>query len=168
MIRNFCEHFKGPLDHCGLDIHKVLPEWKNFKLFVKNNYVGYEALSLWKKIIQYRKEEFPNICMMAELMLSISGSNSSVERCFSILTIILTDRRLSMNHELMENVMLIAGNKNNWSDMEKNKIIDRAVEIYLSIRRTRKVGKESTSAGEPSAKVVILDESSCDSSDDEL
>ena len=35
--------------------------------------------------------------------------------------------------------------------MEKNKIIDRAVEIYLSIRRTRQVDKESTSAGEPSA-----------------
>ena len=30
------------------------------------------------------------------------------------------------------------------------------------------VDKESTSAGEPSAKVVILDESSSDSSDDEL
>ena len=161
-IMNFYYHFKAPLDHSGFDNRRILAEWKSFKTFVRHNYAGFDALPLWKKIIQYRKSEYKNLCLLANLMLSISGSNSSVERAFSILSIILSDRRLSMNHDHMESIMLISGNKNNWTKAEKDQIIDRAVDIYLSKRRTLQLD-EFKPVGEPPVKVMVIDDSDRDS-----
>ena len=160
----FYNHFKVPLDHSGFDHRRLLAEWTSFKTFVRHNYAGFEALPLWKNIIQYRRSEYKNLCLLANLMLSVSGSNSAVERAFSILSLILSDRRLSMNHDLMEHIMLISGNKNNWNKAEKDQIIDRAVEIYLSKRRTKQLD-DLEPVGEPARKVVVIDDS--DASDSE-
>ena len=51
--------------------------------------------------------------------------------------------------------MLIAGNKGNWTDNERDKLIDRAVELYLSKCRSVQLDKVQ---GSPPHKVVVLDE----------
>ena len=51
--------------------------------------------------------------------------------------------------------MLIAGKKGNWTDNERDKLIDRAVELYLSKHRSVQLDKVQ---GSPPHKVVVLDE----------
>ena len=58
------------------------------------NLPGKEGHVLWKNILSYKPKEFPNIGLLAELMYCLSGLNSAVERGFSILTMIFSDRRL--------------------------------------------------------------------------
>ena len=62
----------------------------------------------------YRKLEFPNLYMLVEVALALVVSNSSVEAGFSRLTDILTDRRLSLSHEFMEDLFLIKTNAHIW------------------------------------------------------
>ena len=69
------------------------------------------------------------------LLTCLSGSNSTVERAFSVLTLLLSDRRLSLHHETMEDLMLIKCNNKNWGCQEREDIIERALEICMSKRR---------------------------------
>ena len=66
---------------------------------------------------------------------TVHRSNSTVERAFSTLTNILTDKRLSMKHKRMEQILIISSNDKNWTIQERNEIIERAVDIYLQKRR---------------------------------
>ena len=134
-ISLICEHFAEPLSHASFKVENVFTEWKNFKKYVKSSVKpGTNARSMWKSVLNYRRGEFPNLSLLASLIISISGSNSSVERMFSCVTCILSDRRLSMSHDTLANSVIVRGNDSNWTVGERNEIIDRAVEIYTSKR----------------------------------
>ena len=94
-----------------------------------------DSEELWKKILGFKRSEFPNVCALVEILISVSGSNSTVERAFSTLTNILTDKRLSMKHKRMEQILIISSTDKNWTIQERNEIIERAVDIYLQKRR---------------------------------
>lgn len=144
-ISSLYEHFEVPFLNTNYDHSKIFPEWKRFRMFVKVNYAEdivsgkAKAINVWEKVLKNRKNEFPNLCMMAELIIAISASNSSVERSFSTLTNILSDRRLKMSHSTLENLIIIKGNDRNWSQKEREEILSRAVSIYLKKRRYKKV-----------------------------
>ena len=54
--------------------------------YVKVWFRNLEVEDLWQKIISFKKDEFPNyVCALVEILIAISGSNSSAERAFSIL-----------------------------------------------------------------------------------
>ena len=65
---------------------------------------------IWQNIVIHRKDEYPNVCLLVSLLTCLSGSNSTVERAFSFFTLLLSDRRLSLHHETMEDLMLIKCN----------------------------------------------------------
>ena len=139
------EHFKFPLEKTEFDAKKVLIEWKRFKLYVKTHYedglmrLEITAAQIWRKIFQYRRTEFPNLCILAATVMVQSGSNSSVERGFSMLTALLSNRRIKLNHATIEMLMMIKINDKLWSDGERNDIIEKAADIYLSTKRKRKL-----------------------------
>ena len=99
---------------------------------------------LWKDILSYKGKEFPNICLLVELMYCLSGSNSAFKRGFSILTMMLSDRRLKTSHDLMNFRIALKINNRNWTKKEGSEILGQALEIYLSkSRRKRKIDKPS-------------------------
>eukprot|EP00112_Aurelia_sp_Birch-Aquarium-sp1_P011097 Seg2340.8 transcript_id=Seg2340.8/GoldUCD/mRNA.D3Y31 product="hypothetical protein" protein_id=Seg2340.8/GoldUCD/D3Y31 len=98
-----------------------------------------EAGALWKRILAFKRQEFPNVCALGEIVISMSGSNSTVERGFSVLTNVLSDRRLSMKHRRMESVLMISVNDKNWSQKERDDILERAVDVYMEKRRRKTV-----------------------------
>lgn len=98
-LEKLIEHFKTPLEasNTRFDACKALSEWRSFRSFAKHNYSQFldDPKKMWQKTMLYRRKEFPNLCCIVELLTCISGSNSSVERAFSVLTLLLSDRRLS-------------------------------------------------------------------------
>ena len=56
--------------------------------------------------------------------------------------LVLSDRRLGLSHRNMENVLIVKGNDKNWSERERNKIVEAAVASYLQKRRKRKFAPE--------------------------
>ena len=138
-IREFASHFRVPLSSTAYDERKIRIEWRNFRRPVSLNLPGKEARALWKNILSYKRKEFPNICLLAELLYCPSGSNSAVERGFSILTMMLSDIRFKTSYDLMNFRIALKINDRNWTEKEGSEILRRALEIYLSkSRRKRK------------------------------
>ena len=148
VLAKFTEHFDSTLSKAGFDTRKVLAEWRSFKNYVKASQKGVDVKTLWQRIFQYKRDEYPNLCLCVEIIFSMSGSNSTVERAFSTLRLLLSDRRLSMKHTRMEQLLVIRGNDKNWSQEEREAILVRSVDIYLEKRRK----KILTAASEPQAK----------------
>lgn len=174
-IEALASHFKEPLSLASFEIARALKEWRNFKIFGKTP----DAKSLWKSILTYRRDEFPHLCKLASLIVGISGSNSAVERTFSVVTNVLADKRLLMHHDTLKDALVVYGNDRLWSREERDEIIDRAIQIYLQKKRRRnkkltcppakrqRINKDETSgistlvAAESSG-----DENSCNSEDE--
>ena len=137
-IQHIVDHFEIPLLHAKFENKFVLKEWKKLRELVKIKYWKFVNIVplLWKKIFVFRRSEFPNVCLLAKLIFSISSSNSAVERCFNILTQILSDTRLSMKHDTVNMLMIIKCHNMIWSEEERNDLIKRATEIYM--KKTRK------------------------------
>ncbi|XP_077989284.1 zinc finger protein 862-like [Glandiceps talaboti] len=128
-------HFEATLALSGFDNTKLKHEWRNLKLTVKHYYQEVKAGNLWQNIFLYRRSEFKNVCLLAEIVLSIGVSNSTVEAGFSFLTAMLTDRRLSMNHETMEDLLVIKANHLVFTEMERSEIIESALDEFMQKRR---------------------------------
>ena len=78
---------------------------------------------LGKKILGFKRSEFPNVCALVEILISISGSNSTVEHAFSTLKNILMDKYLFMKHKRMEQILISSCNEKDSTVPERKKII---------------------------------------------
>ena len=79
------------------------------------------------------------MCLLSKIIISLSASNSTVERAFNILSLLLSDQRLSMEHSTIEKLLLLNVNDKNWCDVERAEMIEQVVEMYLKKRRTTNV-----------------------------
>ena len=138
-ILQLINYFEVSLAAANFDKTKVLKEWGSFQVTCIRYYKYFTAKSLWEKIIWYKKKEFPNLLILVELVMCFSLSNSAVERTFSLLATLLNDRWLSIQHDTMEDCLLIAANSSNWSEQEKEEILNKAVEKYLQKKRKTKI-----------------------------
>ena len=138
-INIIANHFEEPPSLASFDISRALKQWKSFKNYVRSYYTKLpEAKPLLQSILYNRRKEFPNLCKLASLIISISGSNSAIERTFSVVTNILSDKRLSMQHNTINEALIVYGNDSLWSTEERESIIDRVIEIYTESKRRRK------------------------------
>ena len=86
--------FLVPLSEAGINERDLFIEWRRFRSFARRNFgdLFKEPKMLWRRVLNFRRLEFPNLCLVIELVTCIAGSNSSVERAFSLLTLLLNDR----------------------------------------------------------------------------
>jgi len=107
-------------------------------------YAKMGCLQFWEKILCVQHQEFPNLPLLVELALHMSGSSSSVERSFSILTLVLSDHCLGMSHDMMEKCMIITSNDKHWTKQEKKMLIHCAVDVYMQKRRAKFLTSKKT------------------------
>ena len=100
------DHFKTLLLRFGFQKAKVFWEWKPFKTHAKTHAVNMSTIKIWESTINSHETQFPNLVKSISLILSILGSNSQAERTFRIVTNILSNKRLSMNHNMLKHVQL--------------------------------------------------------------
>ena len=164
------DHFKTPLARSGFQKAKVFGEWKSFKIHAKTHVVNMSTRKMWESIINFQETQFPNLVKLISLILSILGSNSQVEKTFSTVTNILLDKRLSMNHNTLEDCLVILGNNSLWKKHEKEEIIQAIRELYMSKRRKKPIDNDVlvslTSNGDESNMGGSGSDSDLDSEDD--
>ena len=73
---------------------------------------------------------------MVEIVVSLSASNSTVEKAFNLSKLRLLDKRLSLKHETIKNLIKIKLSDKIWTEKEKNIIL-----VYLSKRRGKKIAE---------------------------
>ena len=118
-VTEFAAHFATTLGASGFDKAKVPAEWRMLRNYARVWLRNKDTKYLWNNILKTKRTEFPNMCALAEIFITISGSNSTVERAFRTLMSILSNRRLAMKHRRMESIMIISGNDKNWSAVER-------------------------------------------------
>ena len=93
------------------------------------------------------------------------------ERCFIILTSMMTDRRTNLTHDILVDIMTIKSNDKNWKEAERDELIDRAVQLYNRKRRSKQIddgtNNEKTSFDEIEAEVISVNDDDDDQSDDD-
>ncbi|XP_065640532.1 zinc finger protein 862-like [Hydra vulgaris] len=118
-INYICNHFEAPLKNAGFQKDVALTEWKKLKRLVKTEFDCHPVRSLWKIIFKKYFMEYRNLCCLMSLIMCISGSNSEVERTFSTVTNILSDKRLSLSHEALADCVVVLGNQSQESFGQK-------------------------------------------------
>ena len=78
------------------------------------------------------------MCLLVEVVMCIGPSNAIVEGGFSHLTAMLSDIRLNLAHNTMEN-LLVKVNDLVWADEEREEVIQSALEKVMSTRRKCKI-----------------------------
>ena len=158
-IEKLYSHFQETLDAANFDQRKAIKEWIGFRVLVSESAVlqKHQAAKLWERILLHKRDEFPNVCLLVELVICILGSNSLVECAFSLLTRMLSDQRLRTNHAAMSMRLRLKINDDIWSKDEREILC--ALEIYLQKRH--KVTLEVKDTDNPVTKksrLAITDE----------
>ena len=166
------DKFHEPLQNSGYNQHKVIKEWLSFRKFVALKLPNCSARELWRKTLNLKKNEYPNLCILAELVIVFSGSNSTVERSFNVLRNMLPDKRLSLHHDTMNMLLQIHLNDKLWTNKEREDILLRALAIYEEKRRCKQLDSYSLSTkhvnDESESYIEVLsDDDYTSSSDDE-
>ena len=142
------------------DSKKLLTELKAVKRVVRHYYDNVPVHDLWTNILRHRRQEFPNLCLLLDVLLSIAVSNSFVESTFSFLTAMLSDRRLSLNHDTMANLLILRAKHLVWTDVERENLIDSALHSFMQTRRKLKLASSDKTpldvSAEPPAKFIGL------------
>ena len=168
------ERFETTLAAHGFSAKQVPREWKDLQITVRSYYAGVSARVLWQRIAQYSQVQFRNILMLVDIVFTLGSSNSVVERGFSILTGMMSDRRLSLKHETLEDLLMVKVNHGNWTEQEQNEILQRALDSYMSTRRKVQLEVDSEEAflNKPnqnsSTDNEILDSDESDSDSDSI
>jgi hypothetical protein len=163
-IQAIVEHFSVPLAERNYSAtpSKLRAEWRKAKKLFNQFYKSLKAQTFWKRVLQQRCENCPNICLLVECIFAIGASNSVVESCFSILTSTMSDRRLCLGHDTLENLLLIKCNDKMLNDSERAAIIDSAVKKFLSKKRKTLQDADDDANEEPSRKRQRQEEESDD------
>ena len=81
--------------------------------------------------------------------MCFSSSNSSTERAFNLLTMLLTDPRLTNHHDTLNAILNIKINDEVFTENEKNKILVSAVKSFMEKCREA-VFEENTTVSQTS------------------
>ena len=88
------------------------------------------------------------MCLLVQVIFSISGSNVATARSFTILTLLLTDCRTKLAHDTIRMLLSIKINDHLWSEQERDDIISAAVDLYMSAPRKKQVDSPETNRQE--------------------
>ena len=127
-----------------------------------------DAKRIWKHVLLYKIQDFPNLCLLVQMIFSISGSNSATERSFSILTLLLTDRHTKLAHDTIRMLLSIKISDHLWSEQECDNIISEAVDLYMSAPRKKQVDIPETSRQEKVDEAPLIEIDSDDDNESEV
>ncbi|KAK6178299.1 hypothetical protein SNE40_013101 [Patella caerulea] len=152
-IRTLAEHFSKPLSFHGFNLDLCLREYKHLKFIVKQKYRLFQnKIGFWKSIFAYHQELHPHFLLLIELCLTLAWSSATVERGFSTTRRILTDFRISLNKDSINDLLVIRVNVQVLSELDCNyeeKLISKAINMYLNDSKkgrykSKKVSEKST------------------------
>lgn len=168
-----------PLAQAGFngDNRTLQTELKGLKNAVRHYYDGVPVNELWRNVLRYRRHEFPNLCQLADVVLSVAVSNDFVESAHGFLTTALLqfDRKLTTKRDVTNDLLVIRANHVNWSDAERQDLIEQAL-MAVECDKHSTLRPDIDGTGEPPAKLSALAEghstmveeagnASCDSED---
>ena len=110
-LDNLLQKFSVPLENAGVDMSLVCEEWKDMLEYAKQylNLVQEPAEVIWWKLFNAScSSRWSNILHLVHLLFCIPMANGHVERTFSILKLIKTERRNCLSEDHLDDLMRIS------------------------------------------------------------
>jgi hypothetical protein len=105
-----CQRFKTPLERASVDLAKVQEEWDDMVSYAKQylNLVQDDYKVIWWKLFNaVDSKDWSNILIIIELLFCLPLSNGRLERLFSQLKLIKTQKRANLQEVTLENLLRI-------------------------------------------------------------
>ena len=133
--------FREPLESEGAELFSLQDELEEVVDFFRRYLnTGEEYKKVWYKLFTAPDaRKWPNVLLLCKLLFSLPFTNSKVERAFSIMKIIKTDRRNSLNTSTLDDLMKI----NVEGPTPENFHAERAVSLHV-VGRLHKEAKSAT------------------------
>ena len=103
-------HFKAPLEKAGVDIFVIKDEWEDMTDYAKRylDLVQDDYRTIWWKIFNSPSaNNWNNILPLIELIFCLPMSNGRLERVFSTLKFLKSDRRSSLSEDRLDHLVRI-------------------------------------------------------------
>ena len=85
-----------------------------YEVFTEINDLIFDRLSADESVVDFwQKHKFvsPELYKIAQVVLAVPATQVSVERAFSALNCVLTEKRTKLNERTLKNIMLVKTNK---------------------------------------------------------
>ena len=137
-IQNLSARFQIPLEQARIDISCLEEEWDEMTDFAKRylDLVTQENNTVWWKLFNsVSAKNWGNILGLIELLFCLPLSNGHVERVFSQLKIIKSDRRTCLGEDRLDSLLRIATSAPPLSQWDPT----HAVELWWNDKKRRNV-----------------------------
>ena len=109
-IDNVCKHFKTPLENVQVDFSLVQEEWHDMVEYATTylNLVQEDYKVMWWKLFNCADaKKLSNVLALAELLFCLPMANGQLERVFSTLKFIKSNRRNCLKEETLDRLLRI-------------------------------------------------------------
>jgi len=161
------QQFSIPLESAWADIGEIHSEFEAVlqyaTLYVSLSTFDYRAV-WWRLFHAPCASEWVNILILAELLLSLPASNGNLQRLFSQLNIIKSNKRTSLADDTLDDLLMVSTMNSPLKDFNPDKAIDLWWEDKVR-RPTQKQRKQYKKRGgdQPSSSTTQDSESESES-----
>lgn len=119
--------FKTPLESAGVSIEELRTEFmdvlEHATQFISLSTLNYQEV-WWKIFHSPYASEWSNILTLVQLLLSLPASNGKLERIFSTMKLIKSDKRCSLTNDSLDDLLLLNADKMPLSHFNPDKSIE--------------------------------------------
>ena len=107
-LQRLVSHFTVPLEGASIDCSRIPEEFRHVMLYAID-LSTLEYHRVWWRLFNYPSaSEWPNALGLVELLLSLPASNGKVERSFSQMNVIKTNKRSLLSNDTLDDLLLLA------------------------------------------------------------
>ena len=131
-----CRRFEAPLRNASVDLSQIRDEWDDMLSYAKKylNLVQEDYKVIWWKIFNsVDSNDWRNVLGIIELLFCLPMSNGRLERLFSQLKLIKSDRRNRLNENTLDQLLRINVEGPPLADLDAS----HAVELWLQDKARR-------------------------------
>ena len=150
------ERFAAPLQHANIDTALLQGEWDNLVGYGKDylNLATEENNVIWWKLFNSPSaKEWANILGLVEMLFCLPMSNGHLERVFSQLKLIKTNRRNCLSEDRLDSLVRIATTGPPLKQWDAG----NAVELWWSDKKRRNVGEPRGLHAQPTSGAAVED-----------
>ena len=169
-VERLVAKFTIPLQGAQANCDKIKEEMQSLLQyavhFISLSTLDYRAV-WWRLFNAPSSSEWSNALILVELLLSLPASNGKLERVFSQLNVVKTNKRTSLTNESLDDLLLLTSD----SVPLKDFCPDDAIDLWWrdKVRRPHQSSRKRYKKRTPSSDVAVnesTDSSQCESEED--
>ena len=164
-VDRLVEHFSAPLVSAGANVDEIHAEFEGVIQYA-TDYISLSTLDYravwWRLLNAPSASDWINVLTLAELLFSLPASNEKLERIFSQLNIIESNKKTSLTNDTLDDLLMVSTMGSPLEEFNPDKAIDLwwGDKIRRPMQKKRKLyEKQGASGAQPRSSTTSDSES---------